>query len=129
MAFSLNSMDVGASAPLEYMPCKAMMPVHGMAMCVAGGMLAAATGTIKPTYICACEKDVPCKAGELIPVIRVGSHQVFKVASKSDLSALAVGDTVALHASSGLDIAAAKNENGPCEIVRIDGNTAYIRFI
>ncbi len=129
MAFSLNSIDVGAGVPLEYMPCKAMTPTHGMAMCMAGGMLAAATGTIKPTYICACEKDIPCKAGEIIPVIRVGRHQVFKVDSKSDLSALTAGDTVALHASSGKDIVAAKNEDGPCEIVRIDGNTAYVRFI
>ena len=129
MAFSLNSLDIGASVPLEYMPCKAMTPSHGMAMCVAGGMLAAATGTIKPTYICACKKDIPCKAGQIIPVIRVGGHQIFKVESASDLSNLAAGDIVALHASNGMDIVAAKNADGHCEIVRIDGNTAYVRFI
>ena len=129
MAFSLNSLDVGASVPLEYMPCKAMKPVYGMAMCVAGGMLAAATGTVKPTYISACEKKLPCKAGELIPVIRIGSHQVFRLDSSADLSALAAGDKVALHASNGVDIAATKNEDGHCEIVRVDGKTAFIRFV
>lgn len=71
MSFKIHSIDDNRISGIEYLPCGAITPKVGMALVQSGGNLALATGTNAPTYISMCEKDSPCTAGDIIPVIRV----------------------------------------------------------
>lgn len=120
MAFLIHSTDDGRIQGVEYLPCSAIQPKIGMAMVMTGGLLAAATGTVKPTYISMCEKDGAVSEGEEIPVIRVHGDMTFETEFSEDASSLKLGDKVTLHASSGISVTATKT-GGVAEIVYMDG--------
>ena len=77
MSFKIHSIDDNRISGIEYLPCGAITPKVGMALVQSGGNLALATGTNAPTYISMCEKDSPCTAGDIIPVIRVNKDMIF----------------------------------------------------
>lgn len=78
MSFKIHSIDDNRISGIEYLPCGAITPKVGMALVQTSGNLALATGTNAPTYISMCEKDSPCTAGDIIPVIRVNKDMIFE---------------------------------------------------
>lgn len=71
MAFLIHSTGDHRVPVNKLLPCGAITPKVGMAMVLANGSLAIATGTTKPTHICMEEHQTAVAAGTLIHV-----HQV-----------------------------------------------------
>ena len=122
MAFMLHS-AADAIPAFEYLPCSAITPKIGMALTQTTGNLAIATGTTKPTYISMCEKDSPCTAGDLIPVIRITDDMVFETSFSASASSIKLGNKVTLHASSGMQVTATTS-SGVAEVVYMDGTAS-----
>lgn len=122
MAFFVHSVDDGSTLPIEYLPCSAIMPVAGMALTLTDGNLAVAGGTTKPTYISMRQADKDVKAGEIIPVLRVGPGVIFETELSENGTGLKLGDKVTLD-SGGLDVTAT-TEGGTAELVAILGTAA-----
>lgn len=121
--FRIHSVDEGHVPGTEYLPCGDITPKVGMALVQAGGNLGIATGTSAPTYISMCERESACKAGEMIPVIRVSKGMILETNFSAAPTGVKLGDKVTLHASSGMEVTATTT-NGIAEVVYIDGTTA-----
>ena len=128
--FLIHSIDGGRGCGLEYLPCSAITPKAGMAMIQSGGNLAIATGATKPTYICMCEKESACAAGELIPVMRVLPDMVLETTFSAAATSIKLGSKVTLH-TDGLQVTATTTD-GVAEVVYMEGtaagSTVRVRF-
>lgn len=118
MGFMIHSTDDGRVPAAEYLPAGAITPRAGMALKQTGGLLVSAVGADAPSYICLCERETACTAGEDIPVARVSGDIVFETAFSADASGVALGDKVTISAD-GLSVTA--TAGGPAEVVYIDG--------
>ena len=122
MAFKIYSTDDNRVPGIEYLPASAITPKVGMALVQSGGNLALATGTNAPTYISMCEKDSPCAAGDIIPVIRVGKDMILETTFAAAATSIELGDKVTLH-TDGLQVTAT-TANGVAEVVYMDGTAS-----
>lgn len=96
MSFKIHSIDDNRISGIEYLPCGAITPKVGMALVQSGGNLALATDTNAPTYISMREKDSPCTAGDIIPVIRVNKDMIFETTFAAAATSVKLGDKVTL---------------------------------
>ena len=130
MAFLIHSIDGADVLTWEYLPCSAITPKVGLALTFSGGNLAVASGSTVPTYISMCEKDVPCAAGDIIPVIRVGKNIVFETCAQAALTSVKPGDKLTIY-TDGLQVTAT-NTSGICEVVSMEaaaaGSKVLVRF-
>lgn len=120
MSFKIHKNDDGRVPPTEYLPCSAITPRLGMALCQTGGNLVVAAGTQKPSYISLCEKTADVTAGTLIPVMRVDAGTVFITQASAAMTAVKLGDRVTLHASDGMTVTAT-TASGVAEVVDMEG--------
>lgn len=119
MAFLIHSTDDGYIPSFEYLPCGAITPKVGMALTQTAGNLAIAAGATAPTYISMIEKESPCTAGELIPVIRVDKRIIFETSFSAAATAITKGSKVTL-AADGMQVTAT-TASGIAEVVYADG--------
>lgn len=130
MAFKIYSTDDNRVPGIEYMPASAITPKVGMALVQSDDNLALAIGTNAPTYISMCEKDSPCTAGDIIPVIRVNKDMIFETTFAAEATSVKLGSKVTLH-TDGLQVTATTT-NGVAEVVYMDGtasgNMCRVRF-
>lgn len=130
MGFLIHSVDDNRVLGLEYLPCSAITPKVGMALVQTGGNLAVASGTTAPTYISMCERDTVCKAGELIPVVRVQKDIIFGVPAQAAMTSVKLGDKVTIY-TDGMKVTAT-TASGVAEVVGMDGtaagSTVLVRF-
>lgn len=128
--FGVHSIDGGRACGLEYLPCSAIVPKVGMAMVQSGGNLAVAAGTVKPTYICMCEKETACAEGDLIPVMRVLPDMVLETTFSAAASSIKLGSKVTI-AAGGLQVTATTTD-GVAEVVYMEdtaaGSVVRVRF-
>lgn len=122
MAFKIYSTDDNRVPGIEYLPASAITPKVGMALVQSGGNLALATGTNAPTYISMCEKDSPCTAGDIIPVIRVNKDMIFETTFVAADTSVKLGSKVTLH-TDGLQVTGTTT-NGVAEVVYMDGTAS-----
>lgn len=118
MGFMIHSTDDGRVPAVEYLPAGAVTPKAGLALTQTGGLLVSAVGTAAPGYISMCHRDQPCRAGELIPVIRAAGDVIFETSFSADADAVKLGDKVTISAD-GLSVTA--TTGGPAEVVYMDG--------
>ena len=118
--FIPESIEDGHVPAFAYLPSGAITPKLGMALTQSSGLLAVATGTTKPSYICMCEKESAVTSGELLPVIRVTDDIVFRTTCSASFADRKLGDRVTLHASNGLQVTATTT-NGVATVVGIEG--------
>lgn len=119
MGFMIHSTDDGRVPAMEYLPAGAITPKAGMALKQTGGLLVSAVGTDAPGYISMCEREMPCTAGENIPVVRVSGDIIFETAFSADAGAVKLGDKVTVSAD-GLGVTAT-TAGGVAEVVYMDG--------
>ena len=134
MSFKIHSIDDNRISGIEYLPCGAITPKVGMALVQSGGNLALATGTNAPTYISMCEKDSPCTAGDIIPVIRVNKDMIFETTFAAVATSVKLGDKVTLQRAEGAGNAfitdidglqvTGTTASGVAEVVYMDGTAA-----
>lgn len=128
--FLIHSIDGGRGCGLEYLPCGAITPKVGMAMTQTSGNLAVAAGAVKPTYICACEKESACTAGDIIPVMRVLPDMVLETTISAAATSIKLGSKVTLSAD-GLQVTATTTD-GVAEVVYMEdtaaGSVVRVRF-
>ena len=93
-----------------------------MALTLSGGLLAAATGTTKPRYICMCEKDSAVTSGDILPVIRVTADVAFRTTCSASFADRKVGDKVTI-ASDSLQVTATTT-SGTATVERIEGTAS-----
>ena len=122
MAFLIQQVDGGRVPGIEYLPCGAITPKIGMALIQSGGNLAVASGTTAPTYVSMIEKETPCTAGDIIPVMRVLPDMMFETTFQAAASSVKLGDKVTLH-TDGLQVTAT-TASGVAEVVGMDGTAA-----
>lgn len=118
MPFITHLTDDGRVPAIEYLPVGAITPKVGLALVQAGGNLAVAAGTSKPTYICMQERDAPSAAGEIIPVIRVLPDMIFETSNSAAFTSVKAGDKVTLSAD-GMQVTAT-TEGGVAEVTGFD---------
>lgn len=121
MAFLIHSVDDGHIPAIEYLPCGAITPVAGMALVQSSGNLAVATGANRPAYISMCQRETPCTAGEIIPVIRVSPDIVFQTTFSAAASSIKPGSKVTL--KDGLQVTATTTD-GVAEVISMDGTNS-----
>ena len=119
MGFLVHSTDDGRVPPTEYLPTGVITPKAGMTLVQTGGLLVSAVGSTAPGYVSVCDRDEPCEAEEVIPVIRVGADVIFETTFSADADAVKLGDKVTISAD-GLSVTA--TTGGPAEVVYIDGS-------
>lgn len=128
--FLIHSIEGGRSCGLEYLPCGAITPKVGLALTQSGGNLAIATGATKPTYICMCEKETACTAGDIIPVMRVLPDMVLETTISAAATSIKLGNKVTLH-TNGLQVTATTTD-GVAEVVYMEdtaaGSVVRVRF-
>jgi hypothetical protein len=122
MAFKIYSTDDNRVPGIEYLPASAITPKVGMALTQTTGQLALAAGATAPTYISMCEKDSPCTAGDIIPVIRVNKDMIFETTFAAEAASVKPGDKVTLQ-TGGLQVTATTT-NGVAEVVYMDGTAS-----
>jgi len=102
----------------------------GEALQLVDGALTKCTGATTPEYICV-QKKVTTATDELLTVIAVDGHTVYKTIISGDPASVNVGDKVTVSADA-LGVTAVK-ENGVAKIVRIAGTETgcpvYVKFI
>lgn len=118
MGFMVHSTDDGRVPPTEYLPAGVITPKAGMTLVQTGGLLVSAVGSTAPGYVSVCDRDEPCEAEEVIPVIRAGADVIFETTFSADADAVKLGDKVTISAD-GLSVTA--TTGGPAEVVYIDG--------
>ncbi len=130
MGFKIYQTDDGRTGPLEHLPAGAITPKVGMALTMTGGMLALASGAVKPQYISMREQDTPCQAGDLIPVVRVGSDVIFETTAAAAMTGVKPGEKVTIH-TDGMQVTATKTD-GVAEVVYLEdtaaGSRVHVRF-
>ena len=128
--FLIHSIDDGRNAPLEQLPAGAITPKVGLALTQTDGLLAVASGTTKPSYICMAQRAAAVASGTVIPVIRVGSDMIFETVFSASASSIKLGNKVTI-ASDGLRVTATTT-SGVAEVVGMDGSasgsTVRVRF-
>ncbi len=128
--FLIHSIDDGRNAPLEQLPAGAITPKVGLALTQTDGLLAVASGTTKPSYICMAQRAAAVTSGTVIPVIRVGSDMIFETVFSASASSIKLGNKVTI-ASDGLRVTATTT-SGVAEVVGMDGtasgSTVRVRF-
>lgn len=128
--FLIHSIDDGHDAPLAYLPAGAITPKVGLALTQSSGLLAVASGTTKPSYICMTERAAAVTSGTVIPVIRVGGDMIFETVFSASASSIKLGDKVTI-AGDGLRVTATTS-SGVAEVVGMDGSasgsTVRVRF-
>ena len=128
--FLIHSIDDGHDAPLAYLPAGAITPKVGLALTQSSGLLAVASGTTKPSYICMTQRAAAVTSGTVIPVIRVGGDMIFETVFSTSASSIKLGDKVTI-ASDGLRVTATTT-SGVAEVVGMDGSasgsTVRVRF-
>ncbi|MBQ2634698.1 MAG: hypothetical protein IJF88_09015 [Oscillospiraceae bacterium] len=128
--FLIHSIDDGRNAPLEQLPAGAITPKVGLALTQTDGLLAVASGTTKPSYICMAQRAAAVASGTVIPVIRVGSDMIFETVFSASASSIKLGNKVTI-ASDGLRVTATTS-SGVAEVVGMDGSasgsTVRVRF-
>lgn len=118
MAFLINDTKDGAPGPWEYLEASDIGACKvGMALTLTGGLLAKATGTVRPSYISMFEGRAD--DGDRIPVIRVLPDTRFKTQLSAAGTALKVGDKVTIDTTAML--ATATTTSGVLELVEILG--------
>ena len=117
--FIPHTVEDGHVPAFEYLPASAITPKIGMALTQTGGLLAAATGTTKPKYICMCEKDSAVTSGDLLPVIRVTADIAFRTTCSAAFTDRKLGDKVTI-ASNSLQVTATTT-SGVATVVNIEG--------
>ena len=122
MAFKIYSTDDNRVPGIEYLPAGAITPKVGMALTQTDGKLAVASGTTAPAYISMCEKENACKAGDIIPVIRVGKDMILETTVAAAATGIKLCDKVTLH-TDGLQVTAT-TASGVAEIVYMDGTAS-----
>jgi hypothetical protein len=127
MAFLNHFTDDGRIPSHEYLPCSAMTPRVGMALVLVSGVLVAASGTTKPTYICQTERIEAVEAGELIPVNRVLPDMAYETTFSASASSVKVGDKVTLAA--GGEQVTATTTDGIAEVISMEGTAAGSKVI
>lgn len=122
--------DDGHVAPFEQYPCSAITPKNGMAMKLASGKLAKASGTDVPEFICVEEHDANVEADTMVTVVRVDHDTVYETELSAAGTNLKLGEKVTI-ATDGLRVTATTTD-GVAEIVYIDGTAAgdkvHVRF-
>lgn len=117
MGFIPYAYGTGASDAYEYHAISDMAAKLGMAMNMSAGLLVAATGATKPTYICMTENN-NTEEGDTVAVIRVKESTRFVGTLSQDADTLEVGDKLQLSAD-GTKVTAV---TGGCfEVVEIRG--------
>ena len=128
--FLIHSIDDGRNAPLEQLPAGAITPKVWLALTQTDGLLAVASGTTKPSYICMAQRAAAVASGTVIPVIRVGSDMIFETVFSASASSIKLGNKVTI-ASDGLRVTATTT-SGVAEVVGMDGSasgsTVRVRF-
>ena len=127
MGFIPHSNEDGRVQPWEYLPAGAITPKVGMALYQSSGLLAAATGTTKPTYIAMADYSAAQTSGTVIPVIRVVADQIYETTNSASLSGVNVGQKVTIH-SDGMQVTGTTS-SGVAEIVAKDGDAAGSRVL
>ena len=113
----------------EYLAASAMGEIGiGTAMVVTNGLLAKATGAVKPTYVSTGKRNV--EEGDIIPVIRAKESTRFATTFSADAAAVNVGDKLTISAD-GTEVTA--TTGGCCEVVEIrgenKGDEVIVRFV
>lgn len=117
MGFIPYAYGTGASDAYEYHAISDMPAKVGKAMNMSAGVLVAATGATKPTYICMTEKD-NAGEGDTVAVIRVKASTRFVGTLSQDGSTIEVGDKLQI-SEDGMEVTAV---TGGCfEVVEIKG--------
>ena len=94
--FIPHSYESGAPRAWEYHPVSAIGEmVEGMALVMADGALAKATGSTKPEYIGMFRGNA--SAGDTIPVMRVDGAVLFETTFAADNGDVNIGDKVTIH--------------------------------
>lgn len=106
---------------LDYLPAGAITPKVGLALYQSSGLLALASGTNKPTYICMTEGPT-LTSGDVIPVLRVTEDRVFETEFSASGTSINLGAKVTI-ASDGLRVTATTT-NGVAEVVAKEGTGA-----
>lgn len=122
--------DDGHVAPFEQYPCSAITPKNGMAMKLASGKLAKASGSDVPEFICVEEHNTAVEADTMVTVVRVDHDTVYETELSAAGTNLKPGDKVTI-ATDGLRVTATTTD-GVAEIVYLDdtatGGTVQVRF-
>lgn len=118
MSFRFHAVDGGHNPPHEYLEAEGLTPKVGMALKLSGGKLVTAAGSDVPTYISMTERQTPCAAGELIPVVRISGEHTYETSFSAAATAVKLGDKLTISAD-GLEVTATKG--GAAEVTAIDG--------
>lgn len=95
--FKLYAYDSDRNAPHEYVPAGAITPKLGLALVLSSGVLALATGTALPEYICMTEGAAALTSGTVIPVMKVLPDMVFETTNTAALTGVNIGTKLTLH--------------------------------
>ena len=106
---------------LDYLPAGAITPKVGLALYQSSGLLALASGTNKPTYICMTEGPT-LTSGDVIPVLRVTEDRVFETEFSASGTSINLGAKVTI-ATDGLRVTATTT-SGVAEVVAKEGTGA-----
>lgn len=114
----------------EYIPAAAITPEIGKALAFKNGVLDVASGTTKPTFICACHRNSAVTLGEIIPVVRVRDDVLYETTSSVAMTSIKAGDKVTI-STDGLQVTAT-TADGVAEVISIDntaaGGKVLVRF-
>lgn len=131
MGFLIHSTGDHRVPVNKLLPCGAITPKVGMAMVLANGSLAIATGTTKPTHICVEEHQAAVAAGTLIHVHQVEPDITWGVPLTVAGTSLKQGQKVTISAD-GLGVTATTTD-GVATIEKICGtavdDTVLVRFV
>ena len=125
MSFTIHKHDHAGRKPWASIPAHAGTYHVGDALYVYGGKVAPVgeegcyMGVVK--YVSMAERTV--QEGQLLPVVRVTSNEIYKTTGAADGEAV-VGNLVAVYVDR-----IAPGEEGRFEIVQIDGDEVYGRFL
>lgn len=122
MAFLIHAIDGRRDAAIEYLPAGTITPKVGMMLTLTSGLLAVASGTTKPTYMCMCERETACTSGEMIPVVRVLPDTRWETTFNAAATSVKPGQKVTI-SSDGLQVTATTTD-GVAEVVEMDGTAS-----
>lgn len=119
MGFTPAYINQGHMQGWQYLPAGAITPHIGLALTQSSGLLAVASGTTKPTYICMMESATAVTSGTLIPVIPVDDNALYDTTNSAAFTSIKVGDKVTI-SSDGTQVTATTT-SGVAQVVYIEG--------